>query len=563
VTLRSGDTENTSDPTLYPETTIISGSDMRTPVNFDCNETSSTVIEGFTITSGLAERHGGGIYCNASSPTIRNCILQGNKAHMSGGAIVCEDSNAVIKNCKMYNNNAELASGGGICAEGSGTVLVKNCLITNNRGYFAGAAASLYDAKIELVNCTIAGNITQDSNESAAVLIYDADGIIKNSIIWDNNNVQIWNTPGRLMVSYSDLPIKFEGTGNISLNPLFASSTDFHLKSLFGRFDPLASPNWVIDDVTSPCINAGDPADAIGDEPAPNGGRINMGYYGGTDEASMSDRLQEMPVDINEDGIVNFIDYSLFMRNWQVTGALVEGDFNGSGIVDINDMAIFAEHWLWRSIVARSFVNPIAGMPYQDWTVVNYVDAVAGSGEGDYRGGDYTYNSHRGIDFTLANFAKMDQGIAVYAAAAGRVIAVHDGEFDRNTAENIQSMNANYVTIDHDNGLVASYLHLRKNSISVNVGDTVTAGQQIAQVGSSGNSTDAHLHFELTQDGRLVDTYSNPSFWWQDPLPYAGDMPGSLDHGMANHDPNFTGRTGKKVWPKNLMTHFLRLPFVI
>ena len=45
---------------------------------------------------------------------------------------------------------------------------------------------------------------------------------------------------------------------------------------------------WVTDDVTSPCIDAGDPASDYANEPAPNGGRINLGCYGNTAEASKS-----------------------------------------------------------------------------------------------------------------------------------------------------------------------------------------------------------------------------------------------------------------------------------
>jgi len=44
----------------------------------------------------------------------------------------------------------------------------------------------------------------------------------------------------------------------------------------------------VIDGITSPCIDAGDPSSPVEDEPEPNGGRINMGAYGGTAEASKS-----------------------------------------------------------------------------------------------------------------------------------------------------------------------------------------------------------------------------------------------------------------------------------
>lgn len=62
---------------------------------------------------------------------------------------------------------------------------------------------------------------------------------------------------------------------------------DYHLKSQAGRWNPM-SQSWVIDDVTSLCIDAGDPNSPVGDEPVPNGGIINMGAYGGTAEASKS-----------------------------------------------------------------------------------------------------------------------------------------------------------------------------------------------------------------------------------------------------------------------------------
>ena len=66
---------------------------------------------------------------------------------------------------------------------------------------------------------------------------------------------------------------------------------DYHVKSQYGRWDPHAAGGagaWVIDTVTSPAIDAGDPADPVGVEPSPNGQRINLGAYGGTSQASKS-----------------------------------------------------------------------------------------------------------------------------------------------------------------------------------------------------------------------------------------------------------------------------------
>jgi len=62
---------------------------------------------------------------------------------------------------------------------------------------------------------------------------------------------------------------------------------DYHLKSQAGRWD-LNSESWVRDEVTSPCVDAGDPNSPVAFEPSPNGGIINMGAFGGTTEASKS-----------------------------------------------------------------------------------------------------------------------------------------------------------------------------------------------------------------------------------------------------------------------------------
>lgn len=63
----------------------------------------------------------------------------------------------------------------------------------------------------------------------------------------------------------------------------------------------------------------------------------------------------------------------------------------------------------------------------------------------------------------------------------------------------------NYVLIRHANGEHSLYAHLKQGSVRVNAGDTVAAGAQIAEAGSSGNSTEPHLHFQLI-DGPDLNT---------------------------------------------------------
>jgi len=95
--------------------------------------------------------------------------------------------------------------------------------------------------------------------------------------------------------------------GNIDADPLFAES--YHLKSLGGRWQSVES--WVVDDVHSPCIDAGDPESDYSKESEPNGGRVNMGAYGNTPQASRS-------------------GYKLSVSSTPIQGITVSGDQPGT-----------------------------------------------------------------------------------------------------------------------------------------------------------------------------------------------------------------------------------------
>ncbi|MBU0517465.1 T9SS type A sorting domain-containing protein [bacterium] len=77
------------------------------------------------------------------------------------------------------------------------------------------------------------------------------------------------------------------GAGSISEDPLFVDpeNGDYHLQSIVGSYHGGA---WLPDPEYSPCIDAGDPTSPFSLEPEPNGGRVNMGTYGNTEEASKS-----------------------------------------------------------------------------------------------------------------------------------------------------------------------------------------------------------------------------------------------------------------------------------
>ncbi|HJQ25162.1 MAG TPA: C25 family cysteine peptidase, partial [Blastocatellia bacterium] len=181
---------------------------------------------------------------------------------------------------------------------------------------------------------------------------------------------------------------------------------------------------------------------------------------------------------------------------------------------------------------------PLGGTAFKDWSIINYVDVNPTPVTfNDYLGGTFAYDSHNGHDLTLANFARMDAGIPIYAAAAGTVTQAVDGSFDRNTVGLGQP--ANYVVVSQGNGWEIQYYHLVMRSVAVKVGQTVTAGQLIGLAGSSGNSTDAHLHFGLYHNGALVEPMQSPTDYFISPFGYQGTLPMSiLDIGMVNYSPS-------------------------
>ncbi|QDV78462.1 M23 family metallopeptidase [Botrimarina mediterranea] len=185
-------------------------------------------------------------------------------------------------------------------------------------------------------------------------------------------------------------------------------------------------------------------------------------------------------------------------------------------------------------------VWPMGGTPFHDWVIGNYVDIdTRPIARGDYRGGKLTYDGHDALDIGLAHFRAMEEGVDVYAAKSGTITSANDGAYDRWSAMNPAPPGeaGNLVVIDHGNGLTTLYGHLKKDSVAVNVGDIVAAGQVIGQVGSSGQSTGPHLHFTVRQNGKAVETFESPDEWWDNPLPYTGDVAGVLDSGVASEWP--------------------------
>ncbi|HSK74678.1 MAG TPA: FG-GAP-like repeat-containing protein, partial [Pyrinomonadaceae bacterium] len=120
---------------------------------------------------------------------------------------------------------------------------------------------------------------------------------------------------------------------------------------------------------------------------------------------------------------------------------------------------------------------------------------------------------------------KMDNDEAgIVAAADGVIIYKNDGNTDRSCSFNSNNWNAVYVR--HADGTVSWYGHMKRNSLTTKaVGQTVSQGEYLGIVGSSGNSTGPHLHFEIySPTGQLQDPFqgtcnlmNNFSYWANQP----------------------------------------------
>jgi hypothetical protein len=339
------------------------------------NRESSPVIDTCTFVRNWGFE-GGAIYNLQSSPTLIGCLFQENTAG-AGGAVLNEEGstlaltacvftgnsakyggavydrhpsvNSTISNC-IFRMNMASQFGGAI---NGGNSTVTNCIFAGNRALRLlpdpkqpSTGGAIITSNITLTNCTFDGNWAQVGR---AMYCYPPSAQARNCIFWGSEDLINDNHAERPMdVRYSNIQHGWPGEGNINTDPCFVRpgrwanpddpnraaepndpnaiwvDGDYHLKSQAGRWDPAAG-SWVVDDVTSPCIDAGDPNSPVGDEPFPNGGRVNMGAYGGMAEASKSyfgEPLCETIVagDINGDCKIDFVDLAILTRHWLVDG---------------------------------------------------------------------------------------------------------------------------------------------------------------------------------------------------------------------------------------------------
>lgn len=173
--------------------------------------------------------------------------------------------------------------------------------------------------------------------------------------------------------------------------------------------------------------------------------------------------------------------------------------------------------WLWAaplSAVSLELALPVACTVNETCFIQNYPDRDPDrGGYQDYQCGSLTYDGHTGTDFRVRTTREMQTGIAVLAAAAGRVKGIRDnmedGHPDKTGRHKLKKREAgNGVVIDHGDGWETQYSHLLKGSVTVFPGKKVKAGEPIGQIGQSGLAEFPHVEFLVRHHGKPVDPFT-------------------------------------------------------
>ena len=269
-------------PSLYPA--ILSGDIGVIGNNYDnsyhvvtaSSMSSTTVLEGFTITlgnangSGTNQKYGGGMYISSCSGLIlNNCFFKGNSASSGGG--IYNTSAITLNNCAFVGNTAS-TNGGGIYTSSS----------------------------LMLTNCTFIGN--SDSSSGGVVYVSPSSLSITlvNCIVW--NNGPISNFSSNPALSYSDIQNGRSGVGNINADPAFVRSPWTGSDGVWGTSDDDYGDLRLRS--TSPCLNAGlnsanTAAMDIAGNPRVQNNTIDMGAYEGSFDAPA---MKTLYVDANAHG---------------------------------------------------------------------------------------------------------------------------------------------------------------------------------------------------------------------------------------------------------------------
>lgn len=244
----------------------------------------SANIESNTVENNVGVGdHGGGLFLAAPTVLVASNVIRGNEVGRAlgygwgGGMIVVGVGTNATCSFNTLTDNFSASFGAEFVDEGATALLEHELLYGNTTTANCGseAASAIYvdggegvGSTVTVRHCTVTGNLCDGSVRGNGIQVEGLSNVtVVNSIFWNNSGDDFAvDGTSTLQVNYCCSQEGYAGTGNISDDPQFvnAATSDYRLLA------------------TSPCIDAGDPASDFTAEPAPNGGRADMGVYGNT-----------------------------------------------------------------------------------------------------------------------------------------------------------------------------------------------------------------------------------------------------------------------------------------
>jgi hypothetical protein len=376
------------------DVTIIDGEGTRRGILCDSGETTSTVIEGFTVQNCSAtwydwngdgqtdfwEQPGGGMWNrNGSSSTLTDCTFENNEAYFGGGMLNSDNSSPTLTNCTFDSNTANYF-GGGMYNSSSNPTLT-DCTFTGNRSPKGGGMCN-GSSSPTLTNCIFDDNqdLQGGGGGGGSVCGWDGDGGLGmyNSISSPTltnctfrNHSAGWSGHGGAMANIFGSSPTLESctfTGNISgnigggmynyfnSNPTLTDCTFENNATSQDVYDGGGMYNACSSPTLEGCTFTGNTAKS-------GGGMYNSssnptltdttvcgnspdqidGYFiNGGGNIIANECPSECP-DINDDGYVNVSDLLAIIDQWGLTNS--PADVNDDGIVDVTDLLIVVGNW--------------------------------------------------------------------------------------------------------------------------------------------------------------------------------------------------------------------------
>ncbi|MDZ7717555.1 MAG: GLUG motif-containing protein [Balneolaceae bacterium] len=284
---------------------------------------NTALLDGFTITAGntynasAPHQNGGGIYNENGNPTLKNLVIEGNRALLVGGGIfntensfltlnnvvlahntaffgggmANDNSRSTLVNVRMESNSA-YAEGGAISGGLNGSLLIINAVFVDNSALGSGAAGgalSIGDSDVILINATVVNNSAE--NGIGGAIFSNGDMRIVNSIFWGNSAEDEANEFFNGEDATTDIKnsiLNVGGADDVVREGTLVCNSCSDLDPIFA--DPV-NGDYTLQHV-SPAINAGTNApyesggdaegmttDFAGNDRIYDGGTVDMGAY--------------------------------------------------------------------------------------------------------------------------------------------------------------------------------------------------------------------------------------------------------------------------------------------